>query len=105
MYALVEIKGKQYKALPGKTLKIDLLNEEEGSTIECDKVLLLSNGVESVVGQPYIAGAHVKLSLGPEIKDKKLRVFKYKRRKKYRLTQGHRQRYRLVTVSDIQGNI
>ncbi len=104
MYALIAIKGKQYKAVKGETLRVDLFAEEVGTSLECDKVMLISDGKKSVVGQPYIQGASVKLSLGEAIKGKKIRVFKYKRRKKYRLTKGHRQQYSLVTVEDIQGS-
>ncbi len=105
MYAVVEIQGKQYKAVKGQTLKIDLLSETEGSTLECDRVMLLSDGEKSLVGQPYVAGASVKLTLNKVVQGPKLRVFKYKRRKKYRLTQGHRQNYSLVKVEDIQASL
>ncbi|MEM9423949.1 MAG: 50S ribosomal protein L21 [Spirochaetota bacterium] len=106
MYAVVEIKGKQYKAVKGQTLEVDLLGEEAATTWVCDKVMLLSDGEKSLVGKPYISGASVKLSSsGETIKGKKIRVFKYKRRKKYRLTQGHRQQYSVVKVEDIQGSI
>ncbi len=105
MYALVEIKGKQYKAVKGETLKVDRFNEGAGTSLDCDKVMLLSDGDKSVVGKPYVAGASVKLTLGEAVKGKKLRVFKYKRRKKYRLTRGHRQQYSLLKVEDIQGSL
>lgn len=103
MYALVEIKGKQYKAVQGKTIQVDLFEEPVGEQIVCDKVLLLSDGSRSAVGRPYLENASVSFSLEDEAKGKKIRVYKYKKRKKYRLTQGHRQQYSLLRVQEIQG--
>ncbi|OQY38372.1 MAG: 50S ribosomal protein L21 [Spirochaetaceae bacterium 4572_7] len=100
MYALVEIKGKQYKAEKGALLKVDSLKSEVGTEVEFDTVLMIG-GDSSKIGTPYVAGAKVKTVIEHNIKDKKIRVFKYNRRKAYRRTQGHRQQYSLVRVSDI----
>lgn len=100
MYALVEIKGKQYKAEKGSLLKVDRLNEEEGATLEFDTVLMLG-GDDAKLGTPYVSGAKVKVVVENNIKDKKIRVFKYNRRKGYRRSQGHRQQYSLVRVEDV----
>ena len=105
MYALVQIKGKQYKAVKGESLKVDLYNEEPGALVNCEQVLLLSDGEKSRIGEPYIEGASVRFRLGEAVKGPKIRVFKYKRRKKYRLTRGHRQQYSLLKVEDIQGSL
>ncbi|MGL1891921.1 MAG: 50S ribosomal protein L21 [Spirochaetaceae bacterium] len=102
MYALVEIKGKQYKAETGSLLKVDSLKSEVGTEFEFDTVLMIG-GDNSKIGTPYVAGAKVKAVVEHNIKDKKIRVFKYNRRKSYRRTQGHRQQYSLIRVSDILG--
>lgn len=102
MYAVVEINGKQYRAEKGLTLTVDRFDAEKGASVSFDKVLLV--GGESLkVGAPYVAGATVKATVKEEIKGDKVIVFKHKAKKDYRLTQGHRQRYTLVTVDDIVG--
>ena len=102
MYAVVEINGKQYRAEKGSTLSVDRFDAEKGASVSFDKVLLL--GGESLkVGAPYVAGAAVKATVKDEIKGDKIIIFKHKAKKDYRLTQGHRQRYTLVTVEDIVG--
>ena len=103
MYALVEIKGKQYKAEKGALLKVDRIASEKGDSIEFDKVLMLSNDNDVKIGTPYVEGIKVQGSVEDQIKDKKVIVFKYKRRKNYRRTQGHRQQYTLVKINDIVG--
>lgn len=105
MYALVEIKGKQYKAVMGETLMVDRFDEAEGTKIECKEVLLLSDGDKNRIGAPFLSDVSVQLTLQKEIKGDKIRVFKYKRRKKYRLTQGHRQQYSLLKVDGITGSL
>ncbi|HUX41009.1 MAG TPA: 50S ribosomal protein L21 [Rectinemataceae bacterium] len=102
MYAVVEINGKQYRAEKGSTLSVDRFDAEKGASVSFDKVLLL--GGESLkVGAPYVAGAAVRATVKDEIKGDKVIIFKHKAKKDYRLTQGHRQRYTLVTVDDIVG--
>ena len=103
MYALVEIKGKQYKAEKGAVLKVDRIDSEKGESLEFDKVLMLSNDSDVKIGTPYVEGIKVQGSVEDQIKDKKVIVFKYKRRKNYRRTQGHRQQYTLVKIKDIVG--
>ncbi len=103
MYALVEIKGKQYKAEKGAVLKVDRIDSEKGDSLEFDKVLMLSNDSDVKIGTPYVEGIKVQGSVEDQIKDKKVVVFKYKRRKNYKRTQGHRQQYTLVKINDIVG--
>ena len=101
MYAVVEFKGKQYRADVGAILKVDRFDAEKGATVSLDKVLLVSgDGVK--VGSPYVTGAAVKTTVQEEIKGDKVVVFKYKPKKDYRRTQGHRQRYTLLKVEDIK---
>jgi large subunit ribosomal protein L21 len=104
MYALVEFKGKQYRAEKGSLLKVDRIDAEPGTALEIDTVLLLSGGEGQVtVGTPYVEGAKVSARLESHGKDKKIIVFKYKPKKDYRRKQGHRQQFSLVKVEDIAG--
>ena len=103
MYALVDINGKQYKAEKGETLKVDKLDSENGDAVEFETVLMVG-GVDSVkVGTPYVKGVTVKATVEDQLKDKKVIVYKYKRRKGYHKKQGHRQQYSLIKVDDIVG--
>jgi large subunit ribosomal protein L21 len=103
MYALVEIKGKQYKVEKGSLIKVDLLGEEAGKTVEFDTVLMLSGEKTPKIGQPYVKGAKVKATVGESVKGTKLNVLKFKRRKGYHRNQGHRQKYTLIKVNEITG--
>ncbi len=103
MYALVDIKGKQYKVEKGSIIKIDRLNSESGDKLEFDSVLLVSDEDEIQVGQPFLKGIKIKATVEDHVLDKKLIVFKYKKRKGYRKKQGHRQKYTLLKVEDIAG--
>lgn len=102
MYALVEIKGKQYKAEKGRMLKVDKLEGEKGDVVEFDSVLMVS-GDEVKVGSPYVSGVKVKTVLEDHGKGKKIQIFKYKRRKDYSLRKGHRQQFTSLRVEDITG--
>jgi large subunit ribosomal protein L21 len=101
MYALVDIKGKQYKAEKGSLLRIDKINNAKGDVVEFDSVLLTSDKDDIKVGTPYVKGVKVKAVVEDQIKDKKVIVFKYKRRKGYRRKQGHRQQYTIIRVQEI----
>ena len=101
MYALVDIKGKQYKAEKGTLLRVDNLNNAKGDVVEFDSVLMTSDNDDIKIGTPYVKGIKVKAVVEDQIKDKKVIVFKYKRRKGYRKRQGHRQQYTLVRVQEI----
>ena len=101
MYALVEIKGKQYKAVEGETLQVDLLNMEEGASYETDKVLAVVDGENAKFGTPYVASAKVVATVGSEVKGEKVKVYKFHRRKGYRRTQGHREQYTMITINKI----
>jgi len=100
MYALVEFKGKQYKAEKGALLKVDKIDAEPGTAINIDTVLLVSGDSVSV-GSPYIEGAKVSATVESHGKDDKIIVFKYKPKKDYRRKQGHRQQYSIIKIGDI----
>ena len=105
MYALIEFKGKQYKAEKGVRLQVDRIAQEVGSAVEIDQVLLLSSGGDGPVtlGAPYVPGAKVSATLVAHEKGKKIIVFKYKPKKDYRRKQGHRQNYSIIKIEDIGG--
>jgi len=100
MYALVEFKGKQYKAEKGALLKVDRIDAEPGTAVNIDKVLLIS-GDAVKVGSPYVEGAKVSATLESHEKDDKIIVFKYKPKKDYRRKQGHRQQYSVIKIGEI----
>ena len=101
MYALVEYKGKQYKAEKGAILTVDKLDAEKGSKIDIDSVLLVSDGDKVSVGSPYVKGVKVQIVVEDSFRDKKVLVLKYKSKKDYHRLIGHRQQYTNVKVEDI----
>jgi large subunit ribosomal protein L21 len=102
MYALVEIKGKQYKAEQGATLKVDHICGDQGAALEFPSVLMVSDGSSVKIGAPYISGAVLKAVLKEQGKDAKVLIGKFKKKKNYRRRNGHRQQYSLITVESIQ---
>lgn len=103
MYALVEILGKQYKAEEGKQLQVDKLNMDENASYEIDKVLAVVSDSGAKFGTPYVEGAKVTATVNNEIKGEKIKIYKFKKRKGYRRTQGHREQYSLITINKIEG--
>ncbi len=101
MYALVEYKGKQYKAEKGALLQVDKIDAEQGSTVTIDTVVFVNNDGNVAVGTPYVAGAKVTVKVEDTFKDDKVIVYKYKSKKDYHRTIGHRQQYTNVRVEDI----
>lgn len=101
MYALVEYKGKQYKAEKGALLQVDKLDVKEGDTVTIDTVVFVNNDGNVSVGTPYVAGAKVTVKVENTFKDDKVIVYKYKSKKDYHRTIGHRQQYTNVRVEDI----
>jgi len=100
MYALVEFKGKQYKAEKGALLKVDKIDAEPGTALAIDTVLLLSSDTVTV-GSPYVQGAKVTATVESHGKDDKIIVFKYKPKKDYRRKQGHRQQFSIIKIGEI----
>jgi large subunit ribosomal protein L21 len=103
MYALVDIKGKQYKAETGALLKVDLFDNNAGDLLEFASVMLVSGEQGTQVGQPYLPGITVKAVVQEHGRNRKIRVFKYKKRKNYRRTRGHRQSFTLIKIQEIVG--
>lgn len=102
MFAIVEAGGRQEKVTPGAVVIVDKLSAEPGAEITFDRVLLIeADGGKVVTGTPYVAGASVTGVVLAQTKGKKVRVFKMKRRKHYRRTQGHRTLQTRVQVKSI----
>jgi len=101
MYAIVEILGNQYKVKEGGEIKIPRIKEKEGSSVKFDKVLLLENNGDIRIGNPVIPNVEVHSTVLGHDKDKKITVFKMKRRKGYRVKKGHRQQYTLIKIDNI----
>jgi large subunit ribosomal protein L21 len=102
MYAVVATGGKQYKVQEGDVLKVEKLTGEVGSQVAFDQILMMSDGDQVKVGQPVLEGAQVKGHIVEQGKHAKIIVFKYKRRKRYRRKQGHRQPYTAVKIDAIE---
>ncbi len=102
MYAVVVTGGKQYKVTEGDVIYVEKLNAEVESTIELDNILVVSkeNG-ETVFGKPLVDGAKVTAKVVAQGKNKKIIVFKYKRKKDYRKKQGHRQPFTKLQIEKI----
>ena len=100
-YAIVESGGKQYKAAEGATIDVDLLPVEAGKKIDLKDVLLISDEDTILVGTPTVDGAKISATVVGQIKAPKITVFKYKSRQRYRVKQGHRQKYTRLTVDEI----
>ncbi|NJN43690.1 MAG: 50S ribosomal protein L21 [Anaerolineae bacterium] len=100
-YAIVESGGKQYKAFEGETIEVDRLPLEVGTTVELDQVLLVTNDGSFRIGTPLVDGAKVKATVVNQIRGRKILVFKYKTRVRYRRTKGHRQHYTLLKIDEI----
>jgi len=101
MFAIAEIKGHQYKVSEGDKLLISrVADAKEGEKIKFDEVLLVSDK-DVTVGMPFISGAYIEVKVLEEVKGDKIRVFKMKPKKRYRKTQGHRQKYTEVEVVKI----
>jgi len=101
MYAIVEIAGKQFKVTQDQRLYTPQLNVEVGSAITFDKVLLVEDGDNVAIGVPTIAGVTVTGKVLNHVRGDKIIVFKKKRRKGYKKTQGHRQDYTQVLIESI----
>jgi large subunit ribosomal protein L21 len=102
MHAVIKSGGKQYKVSPGDVIRLERLEKEPGAAVEFDQVLLVSDEGKSTVGNPLIAKAQVLGTVVEESKAKKVIIFKFKRKKQYKVTRGHRQPYTAVQINDIK---
>lgn len=101
MYAVVATGGKQYRVKEGDILRIEKIAGEVGDSVSFDRVLLLSDGEKLSIGEPTVSSATVNARIVQQGKSKKILVFKYKRRKRFRRKQGHRQQFTAVQIDSI----
>jgi large subunit ribosomal protein L21 len=101
MYAVIATGGKQYKVQEGEILRVEKLDGDVGAPIAFDQVLMISDGETVQVGDPMLESMAVRGRIVEQGKAKKILVFKYKRRKRYRRKQGHRQPYTAVKIDAI----
>ena len=103
MYAIVDISGQQFKAMPDAVLRVPRIDAEVGGEITLDRVMLWSDDKTVEVGSPYVEGKSIRAEVVRHGKDKKIIVFKKKRRKKYRRKNGHRQQFTELKLKGFAG--
>ena len=101
MYAVIETGGKQYRVAPGDVVDIERTEDTSGDALEFERILLIGGEGAPKVGSPTLEGARVKATRIGDVRAPKIRVFKKKRRKGYRRTQGHRQDMVRVRIDEI----
>lgn len=101
MYAVIKTGGKQYRVSAGDKLKIEKLEADIGSEITFDQVLMVGNGADVKVGAPMLRGATVTATVLNQARGDKIKIFKMRRRKHYRKSQGHRQYFTEVQIAGI----
>ena len=101
MYAVVKTGGKQYRVSAGEKLKVEQIPADVGAEIALDQVLLVADGEAVMLGTPLVAGATVKAKVIGHGRGDKVRIFKMRRRKHYRKSQGHRQNYTEIEILGI----
>ena len=102
VYAIIKTGGKQYRVQPGDVVRIERLEEAVGATVTLDEVLFVGGEGEPRVGSPCLEGASVVGTVVDQDRDAKIRVFKYKKRKHYRRTRGHRQSFTAVRIDAVR---
>jgi large subunit ribosomal protein L21 len=105
-YAVISDRGRQYTVKPGQRVRLDLLAQEPGAKVVFDRVLFFGGGPGGdapVAGAPTVEGATVEATVVRHAKDKKIVVFKIRRRKGYRRKQGHRQGFTEVVIDAVNG--
>lgn len=101
MYAVVRTGGRQYRVEPGAEVDVERLAIEVGESIELDEVLLVAEGEKATVGMPLVAGAKVKATVVDQYRARKIVVWKYRPKQRYRRRKGHRQYYTRLRIDEI----
>lgn len=101
MYAVIKTGGKQYKVAAGEKIKVEQIAADVGQELVIDQVLAVGNGADLTVGTPLVAGASVKATVVAQGKHDKVRIFKMRRRKHYKKSQGHRQTYTELQIDAV----
>ena len=102
MMVVVEIGGKQYRVSPGESIKVEKLPFDVGDTVMLDKVLMVKKDEELEIGNPLLNKVKVKATVVEQGRDKKVIVYKFKRRKRYHRKYGHRQPFTRLKIEEIQ---
>ena len=102
MYAVIESGGKQYRVSPADVIRVEKLEAAAGDTVNLDRVLMVGSDEDVRIGNPVLAGASVTATVKSHGRDDKVRVFKFRRRKHYRKTIGHRQHYTELEITGIK---
>ena len=102
MYAIMNTGGKQYRIQEGQILRIEKIAGDVGAEVAFDKVLMVSDGENVTIGRPTLENVLVKAQIVEQDKSKKILVFKYKKRKRYRRKQGHKQPFTAVKIGKIE---
>jgi len=103
VYAVFRTGGKQYRASAGERVRIEKLTADVGAAVEFDQVLIVGEGADIKVGAPLVAGGKVSAKVVSQGRDEKIMIIKFRRRKHYRRTQGHRQAFTEVEITSISG--
>ena len=103
MYAVIRTGGKQYRVEPGQRLKVEKIPNAVGDTVELTDVLLLATDEGATVGNPTVAKAKVVAEVASQGRDRKLSVFKYKSKTRYRRLMGHRQPHTVLLIKELSG--
>ncbi|HFE64004.1 MAG TPA: 50S ribosomal protein L21 [Caldithrix sp.] len=101
MFAIVDIAGKQFRVEKDKIIKVPYLHTKVGDSVEFDRVLILENDGKTQVGHPVVEGAKISAKVLEHGRDKKVIVFKKKRRKGYKVKNGHRQFFSKIQIENI----
>jgi len=101
MYAVIKTGGKQYKVAAGEKIKVEQIAADVGQEVVIDQVLAVGSGADLKVGSPLVAGASVKATVVAQGKHDKVRIFKLRRRKHYKKSQGHRQTYTELQIEAV----
>ena len=104
MYAIIRTGGRQYRAEVGRTIDVERLPYEVGHDFEITDVLLIGDDDNTVIGQPLVEGAVVKVTVVDQYRAKKVLVYKYNPRTNYRRKRGHRQYYTRLKIDEISAN-
>ena len=105
MYAIINISGKQYKASEGAKVRVAKQTGDPGSTLTFDEVLLFNDGKNTEFGNPTVQGAKVSAVILDHVRDRKILVYKKKRRKGYQRKNGHRQWYTDLEIKKIEASV
>jgi large subunit ribosomal protein L21 len=103
VYAVFRTGGKQYRARQGEKVRVELLKAAVGDSVSFDEVLLVGEGANVKVGAPLLKGGKVEAKVVSQGREDKITIIKFRRRKHYRRTQGHRQHFTEVEITGISG--